>query len=258
MPRKPRIISSTGIYHVILRSINQHIIFEEDSDYQKFLFIMSDCKIKFDVDIYAYCLMDNHIHLLLHSTPDNLPVFFQSLGSRFVYWYNNKYLRYGHLFQDRYHSIPVEDTSYFLSVMAYIHNNPVRANLCKYPSEYRWSSYNAYLGQKNTLLDLSYSYDIAGSKDSLLHYFATHNENDSEQDFTGDFPQKNHFLTDDQALEIFKLETGLTTTSGTDNLPKSQRNEYIRLCRRKNFTQGQIARLMGVSEITVRRICKSL
>ena len=57
MPRKPRIISSTGIYHITLRSINQHIIFEEDADYQKLLYILSDCKTNFDIDIYAYCLI---------------------------------------------------------------------------------------------------------------------------------------------------------------------------------------------------------
>ena len=102
MPRKPRIFSSTGIYHITLRAINRHIIFEEDADYQKFLFILSDCKTKYDIDIFAYCLMDNHIHLLLYSEPDNLPSFFQSLGTRFVRWYNNKYSRCGHLFQIRY------------------------------------------------------------------------------------------------------------------------------------------------------------
>ena len=65
MPRRPRTLSSTGIYHIILRSVNQHLIFEEDSDYQKFLYILSDCKMKYDIKIYAYCLMDNHIHLLM-------------------------------------------------------------------------------------------------------------------------------------------------------------------------------------------------
>ena len=139
MPRKPRVISSTGIYHITLRSINQHIIFEEEADFQKFLFILADCKKKIDIDIYAYCLMNNHIHLLLHSTPNNLASFFQSFGSRFVRWYNNKYSRSGHLFQDRFFSVPVETASQYLSTLIYIHNNPVKANICHFPSEYRWS-----------------------------------------------------------------------------------------------------------------------
>ena len=129
MPRKARIISSTGIYHIILRSVNQHIIFEEDSDYQKFLYIMTDCKKKYDIDIYAYCLMDNHVHLIVNAKPDMMSSFFKSFGARFVRWYNIKYSRCGHLFQDRYHSRIIETTEYFLKTLIYIHDNPVKANI---------------------------------------------------------------------------------------------------------------------------------
>lgn len=177
MPRKPRTLSSTGIYHIILRSVNQHIIFEEDFDFQKFLLILSDCKKKYDIDIYAYCLMNNHIHLLIHLPDDKLASFFQSLGTRFVRWYNNKYSRSGHLFQERFYSTAVESEQAFLSTLIYIHNNPVKANMCRYASEYRWSSINAYLGAKNPLINVSFAYNIAGSKDSLLHYFAKESVN---------------------------------------------------------------------------------
>ena len=70
MPRKPRIMSSSSIYHIILRSVNQHIIFEDDSDYQKFLFVLSDSVKRYDIQIYAYCLMDNHAHLLIHASSE--------------------------------------------------------------------------------------------------------------------------------------------------------------------------------------------
>ena len=102
MPRKPRQLSSTGIYHVILRSVNQHIIFEEISDYQKFLYILSDCKSYFDVSIYAYCLMDNHIHLLLKEGEEDISVTMKRLEISYVQWYNKKYDRTGPLFQNRY------------------------------------------------------------------------------------------------------------------------------------------------------------
>ena len=118
MPRNPRIISSSGIYHIILRSVNQHIIFEEDADYRKFLYILSDCKAKYDTDIYAYCLMDNHIHMLFRSNPESLSSFFQSLGTRFVRWYNSKYSRCGHLFQERFHSSSIENRSHFLAALS--------------------------------------------------------------------------------------------------------------------------------------------
>lgn len=256
MPRKSRTISSTGIYHIILRSVNQHIIFEEDADYQKFLYILSDCKITYDIDIFAYCLMDNHIHLLLYSSPDTLSSFFQSLGTRFVRWYNTKYARSGHLFQERFHSSPVESKSHYLATLAYIHNNPVNASICKYQSEYPWSSFNAFYGKKNPLINISFSYDIAGSKDLLIKYFSTHYDIESNEYFDKDHIEVTHFLTDEQALHIFKKITKLSSTSEAQTLPKKTRNEYILSLRKKNLTQKQIARLMDVSISTVKRICK--
>lgn len=255
MPRKPRVISSTGIYHIILRSVNQHIIFEEDSDYQKFLYILSDCKTKYDIDIFAYCLMDNHIHLLLYSMPDSLSSFFQSLGTRFARWYNTKYLRSGHLFQDRFYSSVVEDVPHYLSTLVYIHNNPVKANICQNPSEYRWSSYNAFYGQKNPLINISFSHDIAGSKDLLITYFSKHCDGEASEYFYKDHLEVTHHLTDDQALQIFKAITKLSSASEVQFLPKRIRNDYIRSLKQNRLTQKQIARLMDVSITTVKRIC---
>lgn len=256
MPRKPRLISSTGIYHIILRSVNQHIIFEEDADYQKFLYILSDGKIKYDIDIYAYCLMDNHIHLLLYSTPESLSGFFQSVGTRFARWYNAKYTRSGHLFQERFHSSVVENNSHYLSTLVYIHNNPVKANICRTPSEYRWSSYNAFYGQKNPLINLSFSNDIAGSKDLLLKYFSSHEDSDETKYFDDDHKEGTHFITDNQALSIFKEVTKMSSTSEVQSLQKKTRNEYILLLRQNGLKQKQIARIMDVSISTVKRICQ--
>lgn len=256
MPRKPRILSPTGIYHIILRSINQQIIFEEDADYQKLLYILSDCKRTFDIDIYAYCLMDNHIHLLIHSSDDHLASFFQSLGTRFVRWYNTKYSRSGHLFQDRYYSIPVIEEQQYLSTLAYIHNNPVKSSVCRYPSEYRWSSYNAFYGQKNPLVDTSFSFDQAGSKDLLLKYFSTVSPYFDDAQVIPAFEKTRHFMPDKIALNIFKEVTKLSSTSDVVNLPKSLRNKYMNVLYKKGLTKKQIARLMDVSISTVKRYTK--
>ena len=256
MPRKPRIFSPTGIYHIILRSINQHIIFEEDDDYQKLLYILSDCKRTFDIDIYAYCLMDNHIHLLINSTEDHLASFFQSLGTRFVRWYNTKYSRSGHLFQDRFYSIPVVKKQQYLSTLAYIHNNPVKSALCRYPSEYRWSSYNAFYGQKNPLVDTSFSFDIAGSKDLLLQYFSTDSTRFDDSQIIPALEKTRQFMPDKDALIIFKEITKLSSTSEVVNLPKSIRNKYMNILHEKGLTKKQIARLMDVSVSTVKRHSK--
>lgn len=257
MPRKPRVLSSTGIYHIVLRSVNQHIIFEEDFDYKKFLFTLSDCKMKYDIKIYAYCLMDNHIHILLNSTAENLPLFFQSLGTRFVRWYNNKYLRTGHLFQDRFYSTVIEDVRNFLAALVYIHNNPVKANMCRYPSEYKWSSCSAYYNQNNPLVDLNLAYDIVGSRDYLLDFFAKDSDNAVSKLFSDDHKIQKHFFTDEKALEIFKSVTHLASTSEVITLNKTERNFFVRLLRRYGLTIRQIARLMDISEKTVKRLCEN-
>lgn len=255
MPRKSRVISSTGIYHIVLRSINQHIIFEEDLDYQKFLFILSDCKASFDIDIYAYCLMDNHVHLLLFSSANNLSSFFQSIGTRFVHWYNSKYSRTGHLFQDRFFSVAVESATQFLATIVYIHNNPVEAHMCRFPSEYRWSSHNAFYGEKNPLVNISYSYDIAGSKDLLLKYFSSASITYDNFQFVDSIHQSaRHFITDEKALYIFKSITHLSSTSDTSLLNRVTRNEYIRELHLAGLTHKQVARLMDVSISTVKRV----
>ena len=231
MPRRPRVLSSTGIYHIILRSVNQHIVFEEDSDYQKFLFILSACVKKYDSQIYAFCLMDNHIHLLIHS-------------------------RSGHLFQERYYSVAIENDSSFLSVLAYIHNNPVKANIVRYPSEYRWSSYNAYYGAKDSVVNVSFAYSICGSKESLIRYFSHENEVADDELFVNDHRETAHFLTDEKALSIFRSYTNLSSTSDVIHLKKTKRNDYIRGLREKGLTINQVARLMDVSATTVKRLCK--
>ena len=256
MPRKPRKLSSTGIYHIILRSVNQHIIFEDDSDYHKFLYILSDCKMKYSIEIYAYCLMNNHIHILMKSSSEKLSSFFQSLGSKFVRWYNNKYLRSGHLFQERFHSTAIETDHAFLAALVYIHNNPIKASMCRYPSEYYWSSCSTYYGRKNSLVDLAYPISIAGSKDSLLAFFSRESDNSNDNLFANDHRQSKHFLTDDKALEIFKSITRLSSTSETANICKVERNSYIRVLRKVGLTIKQVARLMDTSETTVKRLCK--
>lgn len=258
MPRKARSISSIGIYHVILRSVNKQIIFEEEFDYQKFLFILSDSKDKYDVDIYAYCLMDNHIHLLLYASKDSISHFFQSLESRFVRWYNTKYERSGHLFQERFHSRVVENTDYYLNTLVYIHNNPVKAGCCRYPSEYRWSSYNAFYGAKNSLVNTIFSYQAAGSKEHLQRYFSTYSlhssfENDS---FLQDHPNSTFRLTDEKALEKFLSLTHFSSSHEIDNVPKRQRNEIVRASRKEGLSIRQISRIVGISIPTIIRICR--
>lgn len=129
MPRKARIESKSGIYHIMLRGINRQQIFEDDEDFEKFLWVLKDVKQLSRFKLYGYCLMGNHIHLLLKPENEPLELIFRRIGSKYVYWYNLKYQRTGHLFQDRFKSEPVENISGFFVVLRYIHQNPVKAKV---------------------------------------------------------------------------------------------------------------------------------
>lgn len=141
--------SKTGIYHIILRGINRQTIFEDDDeDAIKFLQTLKDYESKSGYEIYAYCLMGNHIHILIKEGQEKLGTAIKRIGVSYVYWYNSKYDRTGHLFQGRYKSEVVENDKYLLTVLRYIHQNPLKAGITKDIEEYKWSSYNEYVNNK--------------------------------------------------------------------------------------------------------------
>ena len=156
MPRQAREHSGTGIYHVMLRDINRQDIFEDDEDYVMFIRILSGLSSRPSNDlkstictchIYAYCLMPNHVHLLLREKEWELKDIMKSIASSYVFYFNKKYGRIGHLFQDRFKSEPCDDMQYFFTLFRYIHQNPVKAGLVTDAEDYKYSSWsNDYLG----------------------------------------------------------------------------------------------------------------
>ena len=151
MPRCARKHAESGIYHVMLRGNNQQEIFEDIHDRRYFIKSVLYGRSKSEFKLYAYCLMGNHVHLLIHVLGEDLDVIFKRIIGRYVYWYNTKYQRSGHLFQDRFKSEPVENDAYFLTVLRYIHQNPVKAGICKSPEEYPYSSFHEYLGDSHVV-----------------------------------------------------------------------------------------------------------
>ena len=138
MTRQPRLSSQSGIYHVMLRGVNRQQIFEDEEDYRKFIFILHDMTSPKDelqrplpprCALYSYCLMPNHVHLLIQEKEEKLSNTVKQIASRYAMYYNNKYEHFGHLFQDRFKSEPVDDYPYFLTLIRYIHQNPVAGKL---------------------------------------------------------------------------------------------------------------------------------
>lgn len=145
MPRRTRIHFPGAIYHVILRGNNRKKIFVIDRDYQKFLEFISDALEKFACKLHAYCLMPNHVHLLVEITNEPLALLMHNLSFRYCYWFNQTYDCIGHLFQGRYKALLVDNEAYMLELVRYINQNPVKANLVNNISEYQWSSAKKYV-----------------------------------------------------------------------------------------------------------------
>ena len=144
MGRAWRIEYEGAIYHLMSRGNQKQAIFYDDNDYQMMVNCLGQLSERFDTDIFAYVLMGNHYHLLVRTNLANLKQAMHWFGTTYTNRFNSRHSRSGHLFQGRYKSIIVENEAYLLQLSYYIHRNPLRANLVKRLSEYRWSSYNYY------------------------------------------------------------------------------------------------------------------
>lgn len=140
-----RVIYKGAIYHIIQRAPGKDLLFLEDNDYLYFLHLLKKAKDKFSLEIFCFCLMPNHLHLLIRITDLNLSKAMHSLFLQYAAYFNSKYKRKGHVFYGRYRIFLCEDERYLLTASVYIHLNPYRAKLVDNYSDYRWSSLSAYL-----------------------------------------------------------------------------------------------------------------
>ena len=147
MPRSAREISVSGFYHIMFRGINHQNIFEEEIDYRCFLESLKDVRSNLQFEVHAYCLMTNHVHLLIKERQmGDISVIMKKVLTRYVMYFNRKYGRSGALIANRYKSKPVEDERYIIPLTIYIHQNPVKAGLVKDSGDYLYSSYHEYFG----------------------------------------------------------------------------------------------------------------
>lgn len=249
MPRKAREQSSTGIYHVMLRGINGQQIFEDDEDNETFLTLLGDCKQISRFKLYGYCLMGNHVHLLIKTTGEGLSQIFKRIGVRYVYWYNRKYQRSGHLFQDRFKSEPVEDEKYFQAVLRYIHQNPVRAGLVDSVKEYSWSSYNDYMKTEG-ITDTSFALKLM-SADEFIRF-----SNAENNDCFLDEKSKTWRMNDADAKDIILKLFGVDNVSAFQSFSPNERNDNIKKLLSAGLSIRQISRLTGVSKRIVEKCGK--
>lgn len=162
MPRCARHFPPDGVLHVFSRGVDRQDVFRSDGDRRSFLAFLQHYLRMHKISLFAYCLMNNHFHLLLAPTTEPLGVAMHQILTRYSLYFNRRHARVGHLFQNRYKAKICASDAYLYQLIAYIHLNPVRAGLVAKPGAWPWSSHEDVLVGAGTRVDLARLADITG------------------------------------------------------------------------------------------------
>ncbi|MDD2212252.1 MAG: transposase [Clostridia bacterium] len=273
MPRAARPRGEFSTYHIITRGNEKKKIFLDSGDKERFLEILSRVKTKYNFLVYVYCLMDNHLHLIIYDNGTDLSLIMKSLNVSYVSYFNRKHQRVGHLFQDRYKSEPIDDDTYLLELSKYIHNNPVKAGIVKDALEFKWSSFRQYVfgdfHDKNEILSTSKILSILSEKQDVAQQEYYQYVSDSEETIKANISsgfisaegktRDSALLMEEASEKINKMaeSKGLTVEELINN--RKIRDEAIRELRgNSSLKLKEIGELLGgLSESRVSRILKA-
>lgn len=250
MPRQARTPAESGIYHVVLRGVNRDAIFLEDEDYERFLASLVRAKAAAGCLVLAYCLMTNHVHLVLRAVGEPIGAVVRRLGVRYAGWFNRKYGRVGHLFQDRFVSRPVDTDEYLIHLLRYVWSNPVKAGIAASAEEYRWSS-RRDLGRGSTIVD---ERALAGLlPDGALIMLRSERWPASADSFIAE-PAYRERLTDAQVASLLREASGARSPTEFGSLDQETRRRAVHELRTRSISYAQISRVTGLSITGVRRV----
>lgn len=248
MPRAPRQQSVTNVYHVTMRGIGKRIIFEDDADRNRFLNRLRSYIDVSSLEILAWCLMDNHVHLILKAEFDDLKRTMHGLSTSYANYYNSVHDHVGSVFQGRYDSIPIESDAQLAACIRYVHLNPTAAKICA-PEDYPWSSYLQYLGGEGFCSTQLFS----GMFDNLAAIQTFHDTSNGIDEII-DFGSYRRRLTDEEAFAAATEIFGEHFVEAIPNMEKSERNDAIRRLYAVGLSGKQIERLTGVGRGIINRV----
>lgn len=250
MPKSVRKKVESGIYHIVLRGINKQTIFFDDEDREVFLNRIKLTKQKRKFEIYGFCLMSNHIHLLIKEMEITIGKIFMMILSSYVLWYNHKYNRTGNLFQDRYRSEGIESDAHLLCALRYIHQNPVRAGMAKSVEDYMWNSHSAYVEGKESFIDTNLILMMLGGINDYKEFVVK----EETMQFIEDWNRVS--ITDEELIEKIKKIMKIKEIYDILKCERKQMESIIATVRQtvKGASLRQISRVTGVPVSIVRYI----
>jgi REP element-mobilizing transposase RayT/biotin operon repressor len=265
LPRQRRKIGLSKIYHIIARGNERKDIFLDDEDKNKFIQIIINKKKKNEYTLYAYCLMNNHLHLLLKEEKDNISRVMRRINTAYAYYFNKKYNRVGHVFQNRFRSEPVENDRYLISLIRYIHNNPIKAKIVNQLQQYKWSSYSLYLKEQKCIIDKEEILNLFSPDRSkairLFTEFCCQQNNDIFMDYKEVFREIKEITSVEKAKKYVSRclkEEGLQIESLKNKVNKEYRDKLIiELKEKTSLSYREMANVLGFSrEVVKKRVNK--
>ncbi|MBT9135315.1 MAG: hypothetical protein DDT34_00365 [Firmicutes bacterium] len=256
MARKPRQESSTGYYHVMLRGINRDFLFKRENEKRLFLELVKEQQDDKLLELVAWCIMDNHIHMMVKSDVANMSKAIKVISLKFAARYNKGQQRIGPVFGDRYRSECIEDDSFLLGALRYIHLNPVKAGLTDGPAAYLWSSYNEYVTEAGFLHEQQRIF-ILGLFNENLKSFADFHTRLDETDYLEiqeDIDKQRKEMAQ-QLLDCFCLKWGITKAQQIHRNPELFTEISARLTIGAKLSLRQAAAML---ETTHRRVHQAL
>ena len=248
MPRRARNMSASNYMHIIVRGIGKQLLFEDDHDYRYYLTKLELYCMDTDVKVCAYCLMDNHVHLLVKGEAESVILLMKKIGVSYSWYYNKKYERVGHLFQDRYKSDPVNDERYFLKLVHYILHNPVVAGICSRPEKYEYSSASEYILNRSGITDIDHVLRMMDQK--VLKDFLIKPAEIDQQKNREDHPSLVK-INDKKAVDIITGKLGKSVPVDQEVLKQN-----IRSFLDKGISMRQISRITALSRTVLYRLLK--
>lgn len=274
MGRKPRLEYPGGIYHLIQRGNNRTFIFENAEDKEYLLAQILEYKEVMNFKLYGYVVMGNHYHLVLKVFDTQVSEIMHRINNKFSRYYNKKYGRTGHVFENRYKGILVVGDKYLLSLLRYVHQNPVAANMCKVIADYNWSSDKYYRSNSRCgIIDIDVILDIFSEDrpNAISHYIDFMDENKREEisvfeerDIIGDFSLidiKKYVEKDKPDLDSILKK--VASDNEIYNLIKkgsrkrhlySYKKEFVHRALSNNYNMREIGESISISHVAVFKI----
>ena len=241
--RTPRNYGNTGYMHLIVRGNGRQILFEAREDYQFYLRQLRRISREENIPVLCYCLMENHVHLLVYNEAGNISRMMSRLNTIYAKYFNQKYERVGHLFQNRYLNENIYTDEHLLVVFRYILNNPVKAGICK-ADQYEWSSYRFYCDPKS-FVDTSLPQQLIGDRRAYAEFITQPNDDEClDIEDTG--------RSDEWAMEMIDHTL---QKNGVDlqQMSREERNDALRKLKQQGLSVRQIERLTGISRNIIQR-----